>query len=448
MHKRLSDIAKSGLFSAALTAFVVESYNFLQPDPQGTTSNILREVLGELRNIRSGITAPPTADSEFPFVSDFSSSFAIRVNVFWFTSLVFSLASATIGILVKQWLRDYASHSGGSSREKARIRQLRHNGLLTFHIHEVIAFLPILLQWSLAFFFVGLVDLLWNLNFIVAAIVTCFVTATLAFLIVTTVLPALRADSPHRSPQALAVYLAYKAAIRLFVWLVIRAIGKLGVDSHPWPLYVAESQWSHRWRFFKKWLVKLLHERAHSNWREREQYLMRGQEVELDCQILVGADALYMDNKVLDEVIRPCVEEIPAPAATQCVMEIVTNRAHGTLDGKPIWKPSETLNEGIVVLAHLTLDVLARPGAAHQQDVLKLLDVLRRLCHAIRFEGDHPIATDLYERVYDTVAQLLSTGDAVGKDGFHLLYTLFSRANASVRVGTSGTSTRFYRDLR
>ncbi|GJE98079.1 hypothetical protein PsYK624_143010 [Phanerochaete sordida] len=429
----------SGLFSAVLTAFVVESYSFLQPDPQGTTTDILRDMLGELRNIRAGVTSPPaspSADPEFPFISDFPQSFAIRVNVLWFTSLVFSLAAATIGILVKQWLRDYVRHSGGSAREKARVRQLRHNDLLTFHIHEVIAALPILLQWSLAFFFIGLVDLLWNLNFIVAAIVTCFVTAALAFFVVTTVLPSLRADSPHRSPQALALYLSYTAGVRLLLWLVA---GKLRIDAHNAlliPLNVAETQWRRRWRLFKSWLAKLLHERAHSNWHEREQYLVRGQEVELDCQILVAADAMYMDNRILEEVIRPCVEEVPAPAASKCVTQIVTNRAHGTLDGKPMWRSSDTLDEGVIVLAQLTLDVLARLGDSDDQEAVHLLDLLKRLCHAIRFEDDHPLSTRLYERVYATVSRLL-THEGVGRDGFHLLYTLLSRASPSVQVDST-----------
>lgn len=427
----------SGLFSAVLTAFVVESYSFLQPDPQGTGANILREILGELRNIRAGVTSPPatsTVDSEFPSFSDFPRSFAVRVNVLWFTSLVFSLAAATIGILVKQWLRDYVRHSGGTSRQKARVRQLRHNDLLKFHIHEVIAVLPILLQWSLAFFFIGLVDLLWNLNFIVAAIVTVFVATALAFFVVTTVLPALRADSPHRSPQALALYLTYTAAVRFLLWIVA---GKLKFGSHNallMPLDVAEARWRRRWRLFKYWLAKLLHERAHSSWHEREQHIVRGQEVELDCQILVGADALYMDNKILEDVIRPCVEEIPAPAATICVSQIVTNRAHGTLDGKPMWRPSDTLDEGVVVMAHLTLDVLARLDDAYEKEMVHLLDLLKRLCQAIRFEDDHPISIELYQRVYETVSRLLLASEVVGQDGFHLLYTLLSRCSPSVQI--------------
>ncbi|EKM50655.1 uncharacterized protein PHACADRAFT_264034 [Phanerochaete carnosa HHB-10118-sp] len=429
----------SGLFSAVLTAFVVESYTFLKPDPDGTTTDILREMLGEVRNIRAGITSPPdsTADSEFPSINDFPASFAIRVNVLWFTSLVFDLAAATIGILAKQWLRDYVRHSGGSPREKARIRQLRHNDFMKFHMHQVIASLPILLQWSLAFFFIGLVDLLWNQNFIVAAIVTCFVTASLAFFVITTVLPALRADSPHRSPQALALYLTFAATVRLLLWLMA---GNYKVDHRNAlliPLNLKETWWHRRWRLFKSWLAQLLHERAHSNWHDREQYIMRGQEVELDCQILAGADALYMDNKILEEVIRPCVEEIPAPAATRCVTQIVMHRAHGTLDGKPFWKPSNAADEGIVILAHLTLDVLTRLDEANEQDAIKLLDILKRLCIAIRFEDDHPVSTDLYERVYGTVSRLLSISDAVGKDGFHFLYTLLSRANVSVRIDTT-----------
>ncbi|KAI0252284.1 hypothetical protein BJV78DRAFT_1124890, partial [Lactifluus subvellereus] len=35
------------------------------------------------------------------------SSSDVRINVFWFTALVFSLSSARLAILIQQWVRDY-----------------------------------------------------------------------------------------------------------------------------------------------------------------------------------------------------------------------------------------------------------------------------------------------------------------------------------------------------
>ena len=147
----------------------------------------------------------------------------------WFSSLVLSLSAASVSLLVKQWLRDYTSHGGISSREGARIRQFRYNGIIKWHIPEIIAVLPFLLQIALGLFFIGLVDLLWSLNFIVASIVTIFVSTTLVFITITTILPALWVDSPHRSSQALAFYLVYKASTRIAVRIMVRKIGRAHV---------------------------------------------------------------------------------------------------------------------------------------------------------------------------------------------------------------------------
>lgn len=361
----------------------------------------------------------------------------------WFCSLVFSLSAASVGILVKQWLRDYTSHTGTSSRESARIRQFRHNGLVKWHVPEIIAALPLLLQYALGMFFIGLVDLLWSLNFVVASIVTAFASMSLLFLVVTTVLPAFWADSPHRSPQALAFYLAYKASTRIMVWSMVKVIGPLGLDRRPWPLYAPEALFQGRWRRFKSWLVKLLHERKHDNWRQREKHLVQTQDVSnLDHLILVGADALFMDDEILESVIKPCIEETEPPAAANCLIDILTHRAHGMIDDLPSWKPSGSLEPGVSTLLRLTVDILRRSiPSANEERLMKMLRMLDQLCRATPFELDHPETKEMYEQVYELLSTLLSFNvDIVSRSAFHLLYTLFPRANAAVRINAIGES--------
>ena len=420
---------------------MVESYTFLQPDAAGTSANILNEILVELRNISSP-TRPSSGtatDPTFPAFSATSKSFAIRVNVLWFSSLVFSLASASIGILVKQWLRDYVSHSSGSSRHKARVRQLRYNGVLTFHIHEVIAFLPLLLQWSLGLFFIGLVDLLWSLNYIVSTIVTCFVVATLAFIVATTVLPALRADAPHRSPQALAVYLACKWAVRgaaRAVKLLMKALGY----KHDWLLLIPIRAFrnARRTRLMTA-LDRVLRERPHTSWREREKYLIADAQVALalDCQLLVGVDALYMDDGLLEDVVRPCVAEIPLPDAARCVLDILKNRAHGTVAGGPAWKLTDSLDQGLVTMVHMILDVLDRLVPSEREpdaEIPELLSDLEKLSLATHGHVDVP---ELCERIYSTLCRLLPVSPEVGDRAIRLLYNLkFDRATAVAEIDT------------
>lgn len=192
------------MFSAAQIAFTIESYKWLQEDPISTLVTLQAQILAQLSN-------SPLDASSIQGGSTFTkSASSIRISTLWFSGVVFSLTAALIGILVKQWLSDYLSPFTSvpltSSRETARIRQFRYQGLLDWRIPGIIASLPVLLQLATTCFLIGLADLLWTLDTLVALIVTVFVAASIMFLVVTTVLPTLRGDSPHRSPQALAVY--------------------------------------------------------------------------------------------------------------------------------------------------------------------------------------------------------------------------------------------------
>ncbi|TFK63819.1 hypothetical protein BDN72DRAFT_802919, partial [Pluteus cervinus] len=87
----------AGLFSAAVTAFVVESYQWLD-DSGDETVNLLSQLISIQLN---GTITPVAAKSFTPSPS------AIRINICWFLSLVLSLTSVLIGVLCLQWLREY-----------------------------------------------------------------------------------------------------------------------------------------------------------------------------------------------------------------------------------------------------------------------------------------------------------------------------------------------------
>ena len=102
---------------------------------------------------------------------DFSAPLsAVWLNTLWFSSLVCSLSSASIALLVKQWLQEARDGLSGTSRECARLRQHRLNGLVKWRIDIIVAALPILLQIALGTFFAGMLILLWTLNTTVAAV--------------------------------------------------------------------------------------------------------------------------------------------------------------------------------------------------------------------------------------------------------------------------------------
>ncbi|KAF7795414.1 hypothetical protein EIP86_006572 [Pleurotus ostreatoroseus] len=142
----------AGLYSAVLTAFLIESYKTLQADP---VQDYLRQIAFQTSSytLTNGYLNATLSSQPPPFQAPES---AIRVNVCWFASLILSLTSASFGILVKQWLREFLAIPYISPQERIRIRDARVQGLGTWKLFEIASFLPALLQISLALFFVGL----------------------------------------------------------------------------------------------------------------------------------------------------------------------------------------------------------------------------------------------------------------------------------------------------
>ncbi|KAI0323794.1 hypothetical protein GY45DRAFT_1399920 [Cubamyces sp. BRFM 1775] len=112
----------AGLFSAILTAFNVESYQLLQPVSPDPTSVVLQHISLQLSSLPY---RPPFINSSYPAFDAADSSSArppvtplsaIWLNTLWFSSLVLSLSSASVGILVKQWLNEYQSGLSGDSQ--------------------------------------------------------------------------------------------------------------------------------------------------------------------------------------------------------------------------------------------------------------------------------------------------------------------------------------------
>lgn len=93
---------QAGLFSASVTAFIVESYKNLQPDPDNTSLILLTKITQQLAEISAGAQV----NSTIPLPPNVQST-AVRVNTYWFLSLVFGLACALAATLVQQWSRNY-----------------------------------------------------------------------------------------------------------------------------------------------------------------------------------------------------------------------------------------------------------------------------------------------------------------------------------------------------
>ncbi|TFK60723.1 hypothetical protein BDN72DRAFT_741489, partial [Pluteus cervinus] len=174
----------AALFSAIVTSFTVVSYQWLQPN---NTNN----------------------PSPVPY------NLAVQINFLWFMSLAASLSVSSIGILCMQWVRQYRRWKAKTDRRTAALRRQRYEGFLHWHVPNIVAALPVILQIALVLFGVGVNNLLWSLHHVVAVGFAAVSIPALVFIVGTTLAPLFqwslrqklpgkwwKSQCPYQSPQA------------------------------------------------------------------------------------------------------------------------------------------------------------------------------------------------------------------------------------------------------
>jgi hypothetical protein len=183
---------QAGLFSAVLTAFVIQANASLQEDSAQTAVDALYHISLQLHDPS---VAPLPARSPFQ-----PASYDVRVNAIWLCSLILSLVAALLAILVKQWLREYMTWTSMiSGKESVALRQYRAQGWDNWYVSQWRYAIPGLLQAALVLFFWGLVDLFWNVQATIAIIVTSLVGVSLGVLLMISFIPVINAQCPYRS---------------------------------------------------------------------------------------------------------------------------------------------------------------------------------------------------------------------------------------------------------
>ncbi|KAJ7480676.1 hypothetical protein FB451DRAFT_1556250 [Mycena latifolia] len=187
----------AGLFSASLTAFIIESYKTLTLDTGHTTVQLLTQISQQLAAAANGTTFTPPAPTPFT-----PAPTSLVCNALWFISLGLSLTCALIATLLEQWARDFLHKADMHSAPliRARIYSYLYYGLKRFNMHSVVDIIPLLLHTSLLFFFAGLVAFLIPINHgmtVVAAALLAIVTAVYSLL---TLLPLWHLDCPYHTP--------------------------------------------------------------------------------------------------------------------------------------------------------------------------------------------------------------------------------------------------------
>ncbi|CAE6478882.1 unnamed protein product, partial [Rhizoctonia solani] len=174
----------AALFSAILTAFIVESKKLLQEDPADTSAALLLVIA---QNQVNGGSSSSFVDSP-PFSPTYA---ALWINGLWFAALALSLAAALVAMLSKEWLTAYTASRPRPAHTHALLRQARFDGLNNWWALHIIALLPTLLHIALLLFALGLVVYLWTLDVAVAAVTCVIVALTSFFYLATTLLGAL-----------------------------------------------------------------------------------------------------------------------------------------------------------------------------------------------------------------------------------------------------------------
>ncbi|KAF8224662.1 hypothetical protein L208DRAFT_472877 [Tricholoma matsutake] len=193
----------AGLFSASLTGFIIESYKTLIPNNNNMTVVLLDRVAQHLAAMSSNvsISAPAAATivTQDPFVPAAS---AVVCNTLWFLSLGFILTCALSATLVEQWTRNYllATESQATPHERARVFEYLYKGLETFHMASVVEVIPLLLHISLFLFFVGLVEFLRPVNFVISMLMLAILLSCTMIYILATVMPVFQRNCPYCTP--------------------------------------------------------------------------------------------------------------------------------------------------------------------------------------------------------------------------------------------------------
>jgi len=234
-----------------VTAFIIESYKGLKDDSGDVANDLLRRILTQLEGSTNGTTTQsPTTPTFTP------SPTAIRINILWFLSLIFSLATVLVGIIALQWLREHLRPQSHLEPQIAfSLHYLNVKSLDRWYLPQIFTALPLLLQVGLVLFLAGIVDFLWSLNHTVAVPVAIAVGFSLFFLLWTTVLPTVQAlclllppwpwatkpRSPcaYRSPQSWAFYQLLRPLVAILLTIfdhtnIERSTdwGHRGLESH------------------------------------------------------------------------------------------------------------------------------------------------------------------------------------------------------------------------
>ena len=179
---------------------------------------LLVQISTQVASIAPQVSIPSTPPPPYPAFRPNSSD--VRVNAFWFMSLVFSLVAALFATLVQQWVRDYIHvfQRYGNPLKGARLRQYLYEGVERWYMPRVARSVPGLVHVSLFLFFAGLVDSLFSTYTTVGVTTLIPITICTSFYVFSMFAPVINPQCPFRNPfSGLIWYLKQKVHPRRYL---------------------------------------------------------------------------------------------------------------------------------------------------------------------------------------------------------------------------------------
>ncbi|TCD67005.1 hypothetical protein EIP91_000685 [Steccherinum ochraceum] len=201
----------AGLFSATVTALIIESYTTLTEAPTDASVFYLAQIAQLLAGNSS--TSPPQVAISPTFVTPTS---AIRVNILWVLSLVVSLACALGATLIQTWTNRYTRlvSQFANVTHRAQQREFYFEGMKQSRLVVVAETLPGLLHLSLFLFLAGLVEFFFQIDVHVAWATLGAVIAVSAMYLALTLMPLIHASTPYQTPLSMRLPNALRRLVR------------------------------------------------------------------------------------------------------------------------------------------------------------------------------------------------------------------------------------------
>ncbi|KAH9054827.1 hypothetical protein EDB87DRAFT_1644891 [Lactarius vividus] len=208
----------TGLFSATVAAFIIESYKKLSPDSGDQTAFFLQQISQQLSGLFNGTYVEP---KDYPTFSPSTS--IVCVNAMWILSLIVSITCALLATLMQQWARQYVQlpQLRTTPRERAHVRSFLFFGLKQFRMSYAVELIPSLLHLAVFLFFVGLVIFFFTVFTTVAIIISVSVGIFSIAYIALTILPCVYLNCPYRTSLSNLSWYVGHTVVRYLMALIL-----------------------------------------------------------------------------------------------------------------------------------------------------------------------------------------------------------------------------------